>query len=324
MIKKIAITTLAFFSFTNLSNAEEVSNSSHCFKYIKGIGNKSSYDFPKEKCLRPVKQEIKPITNQVVQETQPIQEPLSQENTTIKEEAQTKQENSILPVQEVVPEVKEEQNHKNESSKKIKTEGHYVGLSAIGARMNFHERYSDDLNPNGGAEIKPSTFSNGSGVALEYKYAFNFNDYFIAPVTFFEKYDLSDYGTKKAYSPETYGLVRLDIKDRYGFGINAGYDVNNTFSPYLLAGMSFIDYTAKNGLNFVTRETAIRNATKSGFVFGAGFKINLNDNFSLNFEGNTQKFAFRTNMNTINNIFLYNSKYIGRLNTAKIGLFYNF
>lgn len=332
MIKKITISFLASVFFIANSNAQEAD---HCFKYIKGRGNKSDYQSSQVQCAtkefisdveqpKVVKEEIKKQPKQEQQAQETKSEILQNKDQKIADIAgkQPEQQNKIQSQnsQKLENIVERKITEKSKTSEKIKTEGNYFGIGVIGAMQNFYDKYSEDRAPNGGRD-RPRTYDTGLGFALEYKYALNFNDFFIAPTLFFEKYYISTYERKKT-TPIVYS--RNDIDNRYGLAINAGYDINNVFSPYLLFGYSLIDYTTQNAIKIDEVQSALYHGTDGGLIYGSGIKINYNKNISFNIEGNIQSFSFKTDTSVPNNIIAYNSKYVGRLSTAKIGIFYNF
>ena len=67
---------------------------------------------------------------------------------------------------------------KQESNQGNGTRGNYIGISGIRNQIIFHEEYTLFGIPD---KIIPSTTGYGYGVGLNYKYAVNFNNFFIAP-----------------------------------------------------------------------------------------------------------------------------------------------
>ncbi len=210
------------------------------------------------------------------------------------------------------------------SASEIKTQGHYLGVSGILNELNYHEEYTTFYTSK--ETIKPSSSGNGAGIGVGYKYALNFEDFFIAPGFFYEKLNTSVDGSKKAYGEILSPLVRVDIKNRYGFVADVGYDFNKFISPYVTVGYSWTKYQTKNGIPVGdgTSQIGIEKSTTGSYVYGIGVKTSYNKNISFNFELQTQSLNLKTNLNIPLNDFGAQSNYKGRLNTVKLGAFYNF
>ena len=219
------------------------------------------------------------------------------------------------------PDEKQTDLLKKISASKIKTQGHYFGVSGILNELNYHEENSTFNTSK--ETVKPSSSGNGAGIGFGYKYALNFNDFFIAPGFFYEKLNTSVKGSRKAYG-EYYDLTKADIKDRYGFVADVGYDFNKFISPYFIAGYSWVKYQTKNGIPNDVNHVAIEKSTAGSYVYGLGVKTSYNQNISFNFELQTQSLNLKTNTDISVNDFGYKANYKGRLNTVKLGAFYNF
>ena len=216
---------------------------------------------------------------------------------------------------------------KTSGASKIKTQGHYFGVSGVLNKLIYHEESSTFNTPK--ESIKPSSSGNGTGMGVSYKYALNFNDFFIAPGFFYEKLNTSVNGSTKAYPDPENNFAKVDIKNRYGFFADVGYDFNQFISPYFIAGYSWARYTTGNGILYKTPEekesqSAIKNSTAGSYVYGIGIKTAYNQNISFNFELQTQSIEMKTNTNLPLNDYGYQANYKGRLNTLKLGAFYNF
>ncbi len=216
---------------------------------------------------------------------------------------------------------------KEKSNRANGTRGHYVGISGNLNQLKFHEEYTMDGTPYK-AKVKPSATGYGYGVGLNYKHAFNFNGFFIAPGAFVEKNRNSQVGNGRVYSAYNQ-VVRLDIDGRYGLTADLGYDFTEKFSTYLMGGYSIINYTAKNGLNIngLGYQTTLKNSSKGSAIVGLGAKYNYNNHISFNIEANTQTLNLKTNTDVPynrDNNFMYEANYRGRFNAVKIGVSYNF
>ena len=174
---------------------------------------------------------------------------------------------------------------------------------------------------------KPTSSGKGIGAGVNYKYAVNFNQFFIAPGIFFEKL-----GTRVISSEEAYQNTilqqntQLDIKGRYGVFANIGYDVNSFLAPYAVIGYSMVQFRAKNVQvkNDGRYQTAIEKSVTGANLYGAGLKLKYSNNISFDIEFNTQKFKAKTNTDVPLNKKGYVAVFNTRLNTIKIGVAYNF
>ncbi len=227
---------------------------------------------------------------------------------------------------------------KTSGASKIKTQGHYFGVSGVLNKLIYHEESTEEetifVNNNDDEIIrilskkikKPSSSGNGTGMGISYKYALNFNDFFIAPGFFYEKLNTSVSGSTKTYTQGEHSVTRADINDRYGFVADIGYDFNQFISPYFIAGYSWARYTSKNGaVSFDgEKQSNLEKSISASYVYGLGIKSAYNQNISFNFELQTQSIEMKTNTNFPLNDFGYQANYKGRLNTLKLGAFYNF
>jgi len=234
----------------------------------------------------------------------------------------------------------ESSTKENSAPKKVRdrTQGHYLGASYNYVRTNFHEEYTYSEVPTN-SKLKPSSANNGYGFGLNYKYAFNFNKFYIAPGILWEKFYNKVEGAQ-ANDPyfDRYGdLVQLDARYRYGITSDFGYDFNKFLSSYILFGYVATGLRVQNGVaddrdRYVS--TSVDRLDKN-FLFGGGFNFKISDQVSLNLEANTQKFrvssdvpsayALLSNMSGADyNSLNVKSGYVGRINVFKIGLSYNF
>ncbi|MES2962167.1 MAG: outer membrane beta-barrel protein [Pseudomonadota bacterium] len=200
---------------------------------------------------------------------------------------------------------------KNSSTK---TEGHFIGIDLIMTEVRFNERYTRNtikLPVN----TQPAYSDYGYGGGLNYKYAINFNGFFIAPGAFYEHNKATVKGLKTDY------LERVDIDDRYGLKADLGYDVTNNFAPYLTGGYSRIRYTTQNFRGNTNKISYLKDSNVGDWYYGAGFKIRLSNNIAMNAEYNRQSFLAKTEViNTVS----YLSYFKTKLDIFKVGISYNF
>lgn len=203
------------------------------------------------------------------------------------------------------------------------TKGHYFGLDYINMKLSMQEigYSSHSLIPpvsRGYSDVD----SNNSGLGISYKYAFNFNRFFIAPGIFAEQNRLWS-PTKSGENDGTW----LNIRNRYGFMTNFGYDVNRYFSPYLSLGYILNSYEAQSSVHFsgrsynnVRRNKSITGAAGVGF----GTRVNLTENLGINAEYIYQQFTTKTNIEVEGEPFFDKKDIRVRTDTIKVGLSYNF
>ena len=187
----------------------------------------------------------------------------------------------------------------DEVKSSAKTAGHFVNLDVVFTRGNFNERYTRNTKPTP-VNAQPSYHNQGIGGSLGYKYAFNFNGFFVAPGVFFEHNDTEIRGT------EGNSRANVNIKDRYGFKTDLGYDVTNIFAPYFTTGYNRISYSTQN---FSSKKTFLRDASNNDWFYGAGFKIRYSDHVAFNAEYNRQSFLAQTLLTS-------NVKYLGYYKTS--------
>jgi len=244
----------------------------------------------------------------------------------------------ILPTQERFAEMnlangvnfderlEEEKKYKTDSVSEMKTQGHYIGLDVIGMQGKFSEDSSKIKKGKRINTSKATNTDNGGGVGLNYKYAFNFNDVFIAPGIFVEGLGMEINGSESANGSDAqYNAV--SIKSRHGAFVDVGYDVNCYLSPYVMAGYSWVHYRTKNGYgNATTMQTALEQSMVGSGIYGAGLKLNYDKNVSFNIEINTQKFNTKTNTKVPLNTSAkqYIAVFPTRLNSLKLGIYYKF
>jgi len=209
------------------------------------------------------------------------------------------------------------------------SKGHYLGLDLLKSNVKFYERYIQNYNNQTTYVIEEQDHNSEYGVGINYKYYFNFNNFFIAPGVFFENNET----TADTKHRKTHGDLRyLEVDNRFGVKTDVGYDINKYFSPYLTGGFARINYETGNiallGSELVN-STKI-NSSVSSWYYGIGFKSNIYENINISFEFNRHKFdakAYANNeviTNRLGNAYNVQTKYDAQLNVLKFGLSYNF
>ncbi len=188
------------------------------------------------------------------------------------------------------------------SSAFAKTEGSYLGLDVLSSRASH--KYSDG---NSLTSSYYGTFKdNAIGYGVNYKYAFNYGNFFVAPGLFVEKI-----GTKsidRDHDPVT-------IDNRYGAKIDFGYDITENFAAYLTAGIANVSYKVDwKSINKKNSDTQVAG------LAGAGLLFHPHKNVTLSVEYNFQSLDLDAPKASNGNI----TKVKTDINTAKIGVAYHF
>lgn len=165
------------------------------------------------------------------------------------------------------------------SSQANAKDGAYLGAGLLFSQTKY--KFHDVSPPDNGAVAKVHGNGFGGGVFAGYKKSFD--QVFFAPEVF---YDYLNTSTKDYYyhvSP--YGQDTLNLRSRYGFKANVGYDLNKSFSLYANYGYA--------NVNYVNRWPSL-NESESGnrfsAIYGIGGIYNINDSWAVKAEINQQRF----------------------------------
>ena len=186
------------------------------------------------------------------------------------------------------------------SSAFAKTEGNYLGIDFI--RSNAESKYK---NADGTVNASVGKFhEKANGFGLNYKYAFNFNNVFVAPGLFYDQ--IGNSAQDKNSEP-------VNVANRYGAKLDIGYDLTDKFAVYFTNGFTKVryqvDWTAGNA-------GSKSGTTPMNYFHGVGASFKLTHNILLNAEYNTQHLSFSTPS--------YGITARTKLDVAKIGLSYKF
>lgn len=187
-----------------------------------------------------------------------------------------------------------------------KTQGNYLGLNLI----NTSTTNRDDALEN--QKHRNNNYSFG----VEYKYAVNFDSFFLAPGIFY------DHNAQNSdFSIADGDRASINIKSSYGIKANIGYDVTEKFSPFITTGYSVTRLDASvYGPSFANEELK-ESFNQEGFVYGLGFKYDFTKELSLNAAYEITQFGLHSNLDgAIGGSDKLNSDY----KVAKIGVSYNF
>jgi len=180
-----------------------------------------------------------------------------------------------------------------------KTQGSYIGIDLLQTKS------SHEYSRNGTTASNYREFDDSSiGYGLNYKYAFNFNDFFFAPSLFIEKL-----GTEAADQDRD----TISINERYGAKIDFGYDFTDQFALYLTAGLANASY--KVDWKSIEKK---KSGNELGFLGGIGAAYYPHKNIAITLEYNMQGLEISTpNSDGINQADT-------RIRTIKIGAAYHF
>lgn len=181
-----------------------------------------------------------------------------------------------------------------------KTEGHYVGLDLINTQYETTGFTSDTKHEDDKVSL-----------GVNYKYAFNINNFFIAPEIF---YDDNNAQVKIHEEDQSNKYMKAEeLKYRYGVKLNLGYDINDKFALYGTVGfaenrLEYYDSIISSG----KAEYDAASATKESIIYGLGAKYSINDKFSVNVAYETSKLDFE------------GVAYDSDVNVLRVGASYNF
>ncbi len=200
------------------------------------------------------------------------------------------------------------------SAANAKTQGNYIGLNLINTEVELfsitteHNERPKEFD----SYSKTTSFSGG----LNYKYAFNFNKFFVAPEIFFDFNKAK--GRAKYSDQDNVTYYNTEIKNSVGAKLNLGYDITDKFALSGFFGHSinrvrynytYLNDIFENNLNYKTREA---------FIYGLGLKYDLTKRFSLNASYEIVQFGLS------NDVFNTTDKINPDFSVAKLGLAYNF
>ena len=179
-----------------------------------------------------------------------------------------------------------------------KTEGNYAGLSWIHAKQTQKETI-DVLGTSVTAKIKEK---GDTGVSVNYQYALNFNNVFVAPGVFFDKL-------------QTNANFEGSIESRYGAKLSVGYDLNDKLAVYATNGLANNRYEYDS--SYVDEEESnYRKTNELSYFWGVGASYEVAKNVSLNVEYTHQKSHLRGSPDA--------TKSDATLELLKVGVAYNF
>lgn len=170
-----------------------------------------------------------------------------------------------------------------------KTEGNYIGVDVLRstAKVKSTSTLADDNIGSAAPYYNHDKKDSAYGFGVNYKYAFNFNNFFIAPGV---SYDLLNNDVKAGYQgfSSVPSSQNIKLKSRLTAQANLGYDINDQFAAYIPVGVSSFNYemntsdTYFGGSKLNTKTTG----NKTAAFIGLGFSYQPVKNWVVNLEYN--------------------------------------
>ena len=189
-----------------------------------------------------------------------------------------------------------------------KTQGNYLEVNFITSNVNFQNiKYFPTKISKNRHTNSSSTYSFG----VNYSYAFNYNNFFIAPGLIFEKNNAKNFLNRQSsqdHLPSFFGTSYNLIKKRYGIKLDLGYDFNDNIALYATLGQAVNNYK-NNSSNFTKYSFngkppfedipnsinqdpfTISSGKKHALFYGGGFRINIKENWYFVGEYNRSKIS---------------------------------
>lgn len=192
-------------------------------------------------------------------------------------------------------------------------DGFYAGanLNLSNAKYKYLNKTGGDTS--GGNAHVGKIDGNGIGAGITAGYKKSFGQTFIAPEIF---YDYLNSSTKDYYHiTQPYQQDTMELRSRYGAKANLGYNFTDKFSAYATYGLASIDHV--DNFPSATSVSRSQGKWKTAAIYGLGAVFNINENWGIKAEFNTQRF---------NVPYSYDAGVMSkvRLNVLKTGLVYSF
>jgi len=175
-----------------------------------------------------------------------------------------------------------------------KTEGAYIGLDILKTKADTKTSVANyDADHYANSKSNDSSF----GFGINSKYAFNFNNFYVAPGVLFQFPN----NESKVDDKENLWQQSLSINSRFALKSDFGYDFNKVFSAYIPLGYNSFNLSLKtndylNNGSYVKAETR---GNAGSFFYGLGFNVNATDKLSFNLEYNKTSIDFDSKTSTV-------------------------
>lgn len=190
----------------------------------------------------------------------------------------------------------------NVSAQKLyaKTEGSYLSLDAVKTKYNSSTSASSQFNGlNQSKYMDNSNSSSANGIGISYKYSYDIGKgFFVAPGVFYENLGIKTQSSKDQVFNNGFRDFlanfenELNIRDRYGFKIDLGYEIKDRVLVYIPVGLSVMSYefTTNDRWNNLEYAKLTQKGNASSYMYGVGTSIKLFSNTSLNIEYNISSY----------------------------------
>jgi len=211
------------------------------------------------------------------------------------------------------------------SSAFAKTEGSYFGIDLLRTKTNAEITRTNTALTSSNSNTTDSKM----GFGIDYKYAININNFFVAPGLIYESLGTEN---KHSYSEDLSFITpgdyyrtaqSLKIKDRMGVKIDLGYDITDKFAAYVPVGYARTRYefsaNREQLLASSYSSTTVKKTGSQGALFyGVGFLFHPTKEVSLSLEYNRSKFDLSAGVDT------YSFKSKAKIDVMKLGVAYHF
>lgn len=176
------------------------------------------------------------------------------------------------------------------SQASAKTQGHYIGIDVLQNSVEVSTKSSvtsDNNDPSIAPFYNFKKDESDYGLGINYKYAFNFNDFFIAPAISYNILN-SEVKTGNFVSNNDYTEQRLKIKNSATLKVDFGYDITDKLAFYIPLGYSIFYYDlATTDISQLGGDVRTTKSNKEGAAFiGVGLSFEIFEKLILNLEYN--------------------------------------
>ena len=206
------------------------------------------------------------------------------------------------------------------ASAHAKTEGSYLGIDLL--KTNTQVKGTGVGEDYGVGWFNTKAKDSSIGFGINYKYAINMNNFFIAPGLFYESIGAEAEASNKdgiyTYTQKT------KINDRYGVKLDLGYDIMDKFAAYIPLGLTSTNYelSTKDSAGSSYRSTKT-SGSDIGILYGVGFAFYPMEKLAISLEYNRSKIDLKSGGNV--NLFDQTTlKTKANLDVIKIGVSYKF
>ncbi len=169
-----------------------------------------------------------------------------------------------------------------------KTEGNYFGIDVLRstAQVKSTSTLASDNVGSAAPYYNHNKKDSAYGFGLNYKYAFNFNNFFVAPGI---SYDFLNNDVKSNHitASNNYFSQNVKLKSAVSLRANLGYDINDQFAVYVPVGISQFQYDINTtDVSAGSSVSQKKSSNKSAAFIGFGFSYEPVKNWVMNLEYN--------------------------------------